>query len=45
MEREANTQGEPGPHPEQVQRHTVEEEAVESFEHGDAEWYAVLGED
>ncbi|WP_157537759.1 hypothetical protein [Kitasatospora azatica] len=47
MEREVSATGEPGKHPEQqAQRRIAEEDAAaEPFEHGDAEWYAVLGED
>ncbi|GAA1957549.1 hypothetical protein [Kitasatospora viridis] len=43
MEREISTAGEPGQHPEQPQRHALEEDT--DFEHNDVEWYAVLGED
>ncbi|WP_181442364.1 hypothetical protein [Streptomyces tateyamensis] len=47
MEREVNpTMGEVGQGAETAQRRLLEEDHVaEPFEHGDVEWYAVLGED
>jgi hypothetical protein len=46
MERELNPMGEVGQGAEGApRRHVEEDQAVEPFEHGDVEWYAVLGED
>ncbi|MFE0463927.1 hypothetical protein ACFW1A_32200 [Kitasatospora sp. NPDC058965] len=46
MEREGNPMGEAGQGADAAQRRIAEEDpAVEPFEHGDVEWYAVLGED